>query len=115
MIRHEFDPSSAVNAINKAIQKGKRSTSSLDWDKITRAAYGLFSAVPMSSKYHDKELDLATSVCDMNGLLLQLPGDRFERHHAEDALWLLKRFGDSANKRKTIGDLARMRCSSDLA
>ena len=61
----------------------------MDSEKITRAIYGLFSAVPMSSNYHDKELDLATSVCDMNGLLLQSPGDRFEKHHAGDALGLL--------------------------
>ena len=51
----------------------------------------------------------------MNGLLLQAPGDRFERHGPEDALWLLKKFGDSADKRKTIGDLARMRFSGDLS
>ena len=70
MVRSEFDPSAAAVAINKAIQKRKRSKSSLDWDKIIRAIYGLFSAEPMSSKYHDKELDLATSVCDMNVLLL---------------------------------------------
>ena len=87
----------------------------MDWGKITRAIYGLFSAVPISSNYHDKELDHATSMCDMNVLLLQSPGDRFGKHHAEDALWLCKRFGDSVDKRKTIGDLARMRCSSDLA
>ena len=31
------------------------------------------------------------------------------------ALWLLKRFSDSADKRKTIGDLARMRSISDSA
>ena len=92
IFRNEFDPSSAVVAIKKAIQKGKRSESSLDWVEITRAIYGLFSAVPMSSNYHDKELNLATSVCDMDVLLLQSPGDRFERHHAEEALWLLKRF-----------------------
>ena len=53
----------------------------------------------MSSNYHAKELDLATSVCDINVLLLQSPGDRFERRHAEDALWLLKRFGGSVDKR----------------
>jgi len=70
MVRDEFDPSAAVVAINRAIQKGKRSKSSLDWDEIARAVYGLFPAVPMSSNYYDKELDLATSVCDINGLLL---------------------------------------------
>ena len=69
----------------------------------------------MSSNYHYKELDLATMVCDMNGLLLQAPGDRFGRRDAEDTLGLIKRSGDSADKLKTIGDLARMRCSGDLA
>ena len=63
----------------------------------------------MSTNYHDKGLDLATSGCDMSMLLLQSPGDRFEKHHAEDALWLFKRSGDSVDKRRTIGDLARMR------
>ena len=63
MIRNKFDPSSAVAATNKAIQKEKTSKSSLDWEKIARAIYGIFSAVPMSSNYHDKELDLATAVC----------------------------------------------------
>ena len=69
----------------------------------------------MSSNYHDKELDLATSVCDMNVPLLQSPGDRFERHHAEGALFLLKVFGGSVDKRKAIEDLAHKRCSSDPA
>ena len=115
IVRGEFDPSAAVIAINKAFQKEKRSKPSLDWDKIARAAYGLFSSVPMSSNYHDKELDLATSACDMSALLLQSPGDRFERRHAEDALWLLRGFRGSADRRKTIGDLARTRYSSDLA
>ena len=44
----------------------------------------------MSSNYHDKELVLATLVCDMNGLLLQAPGERFRRRDAEDALGLIK-------------------------
>ena len=70
MVRERSDPSAAVVAINRAIQKGKRSKSSLDWNKTARAVYGLFSAVPMSLNYHEKELDLATAVCDMNGLLL---------------------------------------------
>ena len=54
-VRHQslmsqFDPSAAVAAINKAIQMGKKSESSLDWDKITRAIYGLFSSVPMVTR-----------------------------------------------------------------
>ena len=69
MVRGEFDPSAAVVAFNKAIQKGNRSKSSWDWYKIPRAIYGPFSAVPMSSTCHDRELDLATSVCDMGVLL----------------------------------------------
>ena len=51
----------------------------------------------------------------MNGLLLQAPGDRFGRRDAEGALGLIKRFGDSVDRRKAIGDLARMRRSDDLA
>ena len=104
MVRDEFDPSAAAVAINRAIQKGKRSKCSLDWDKIARAVYGLFSAVPMGLNYRDKELDLATTVCDMNGLLLQAPGGRFGRRDAEGALGLIRRFGGSADRRKTIGD-----------
>ena len=69
----------------------------------------------MSLKYRDKELDLAATVCDMNGLLLQAPGDRSGRRDAEDALELIKWFGDSADRRRTTGDLARMRRSDDLA
>ena len=115
MARDEFDPRAAVVAINRDIQKGKRGKSSLDWDKITKAFYGLFSAVPMSSNYHDKKLDLAIKVCDMNGLLLQAPGDRSGRRDAEDALGLIKRIGGSVDKRKAIRFLARMRCSDDLA
>ena len=69
----------------------------------------------MSSTYHDKELDLATTVCDMNGLLLQATGGRSRRRDAEGALGLIKRYGDSADKRKAIGYLVHMRCSDDLA
>ena len=36
LIRGKFDPSAAVVAINKAIQKGKESKPSLDSDKIAR-------------------------------------------------------------------------------
>ena len=69
----------------------------------------------MGTNYHDKELDLATSVCDMNAPLLQSPGHRFEKRDAEEALWLLKKFGDSVNKHSTTGNLARMRNTSDFA
>ena len=69
MARDEFGPSAAAVAINRAIQKGKRSKSSLDWGKIARAVNGLSSAVPMGLNYRDKDLDLATTECDMNGLL----------------------------------------------
>ena len=69
----------------------------------------------MSTNYHDKELGLATSVCDKNVFQLQFPGARFEKRDAEKALWLLKKFGDSVDKRKTTGDLARMRSTSDSA
>ena len=47
MVRGDFDPSAAV--INKAIKAVGKSKSSLDWDKTTRATYGLFSLVPMST------------------------------------------------------------------
>ena len=70
MVGDEFDPSTAAVAINRAIQKGKRSKTSLDWDKIARAVYGLFAAVPMSLNYRDMDLNLVATVCDMNGLLL---------------------------------------------
>ena len=63
----------------------------MDWEKITRATYGLFSSVPMSTNYHDKELDIASSVCEKSVLLLQSLGDRFEKHDADGALWLLKK------------------------
>ena len=69
----------------------------------------------MSLNYRDKDPDLTTTVCDMNGLLFQAPGDRFERRDAEGALGLIKRFGGSADRRKAIGDLAGMRRSEDLA
>ena len=115
MAGDEFDPSTAAVAINRAIQKGKRSKTSLDWDKIARAVYGLFSAVPMSLNYRDRDLDLVATVCDMNGLLLQAPGERFERRDVESALGLIKRFGDSVDKRKTIAGLARTRRIDDLA
>ena len=115
MTRGEYDLSTAFVAFSKAIQAGGKSKSPLGWGKIKRAAYGVFSSVPISTNYHDKELDLATSACDKNFFLLQSPGDRFEKRVAETALWLLKRFGDSADRRKAIGDLARMRNSSDSA
>ena len=51
----------------------------------------------------------------MNGLLLQEPGERFVGRDVESALGLIKRFGDSADKRKTIADLARTRHTDDLA
>ena len=103
MTRGEFDPGAAVVAISKAIKKEKKGKSSLDWDKITRATYGLFPSVPMSTNYHDKEMDLATSFCNKDALLLQAAGDRIEKRDAEGVLWLLKPFGDSADKRKKIG------------
>ena len=74
---------------------------SLDWEKITITTYGLFSSVPMSTSYHDKELDLGTCACDKNPLHLQSPGDRSEKRDAEEALWLLKKSVDSVDKRKT--------------
>ena len=114
MVGDEFDPSTAAVAINRAIQKGKRSKTSLDWDKIARAVYGLFAAVPMSLNYRDMDLDLVATVCDMNGLLLQAPGERFVRRDVESALGLIKRFGDSVDRRKTIADLARARHTDDL-
>ena len=114
MVGDEFEPSAAAVAINRAIQKGKRSKASLDWDKIARAVYGLFAAVPMSLNYRDRDLDLVATVCDMNGLLLQAPGERFARRDVESALGLIKRFGDSVDRRKTIADLARARHTVDL-
>ena len=39
----------------------------------------------------------------------------FEMRDAEDALWLLKKFGDSVDRRRTVRDLARMQYSSALA
>ena len=69
----------------------------------------------MSTNHHEKELDLATSVCDKNVLLLQSPGDRFEKRDAEGSFWLLEKSSDSADKRRAIGDLARMRNTSDTA
>ena len=51
----------------------------------------------------------------MKVLLLQSPGGRFEKRDAENALWLPNSFGDIADKRKAVVDLARMRYSSDLA
>ena len=65
----------------------------------------------MSTNCHDKELDLATSVCDKNAILLQPPGDRFEKRDAEEVPWLLKWFGGSVDRRKAIGGLSRMRYS----
>ena len=114
MVGDEFEPSAAAVAINRAIQKGKRSKASLDWDKIARAVYGLFAAVPMSLNYRDGGLDLVATVCDMNGLLLQAPGERFARRDVESALGLIKRFGDSVDRRKTVADLARARHTVDL-
>ena len=67
----------------------------------------------MSTNYHDMELDLATLVCEKSALLLQSPGDRFEKRDAEGDLWLLMKLGCSADKRKAIGDLAQF--SSDFA
>ena len=67
----------------------------------------------MGMNYHGKELDLATAVCDKNLLLLQSPGDRFEKRDAERALWGLKGIGDSADKSRAIGDLARRRNATD--
>ena len=46
----------------------------------------MFSSVPIGLNYHDKELDLATSAGDKNVLLLQSPGDRFEKRDAEGSL-----------------------------
>ena len=89
MVGDEFEPSAAAVAINRAIQKGKRSKASLDWDKIARAVYGLFAAVPMSLNYRDMDLDLVATVCDMNGLLLQAPGERFVKRDVEGALGLI--------------------------
>ena len=54
----EFNPSAAVIAINKATQAGRNSMPSLDWDRTTRASYGLFSSAPMRTYYHDKESSL---------------------------------------------------------
>ena len=51
----------------------------------------------------------------MNGILLQAPGNRFGTRDAEDAPGLMRRCGDSADRRKAIGDLARMRCSDEPA
>ena len=49
MVQGKFDPGGAAVAINKAIQAGRKSKPSPDWDKTTRTTYGLFSAVPMNS------------------------------------------------------------------
>ena len=82
----QFDPSEAAVAINRSIQAGRKRKSSLDCDMITRATHRHFSFVPMGTNYHDKELDLATAVCEKDHFLLQSPGDRFGMRGAEEAL-----------------------------
>ena len=58
----EFDPSAAVREISRALQMAKRSRPALNWDGISSALCGLYTALPVCTAYIDGELDLAKAI-----------------------------------------------------
>ena len=107
----EFDPSAAIHEINRALKTARRSRSTLNWDEITRALCGIYTALPVHSAYIDDELDLAKAITDKNNTALRNPCDLLKLAHADTALHELCGFGTSTDLRNTQRALALGRFS----
>ena len=97
----DFVPSAAVREINRALQTAKHSRSTLNWDEITRAIYGLYNSLPVNSAYIDGELDLAKAITEKNKMALRNPCDLLTMAHAGTIFHELSGFGTSFNIRNT--------------